>query len=75
MAKLSKEAYNRFCSYLGSGKADDIAKMVESGEMSEEEAEKWSVDVEKSGERARKRRDIEPEEWRDFEDGWRPNNW
>ena len=30
MAKLSKEAYNRFCSYLGSGKADDIAKMVTS---------------------------------------------
>lgn len=23
----------------------------------------------------KKRRDIEPEEWQDFEDGWRPDDW
>ena len=49
--------------------------MVEAGEISADEAEKWSIEVEESNERAKRRRDIEPEEWHDFEDGWRPDDW
>ena len=75
MAKLSLEAYNRFLIYLGAGKADEVARDVETGEMDADEAENWSISIEENYERSRGRRSIEPEEWRDFEDGWRPDNW
>lgn len=75
MPKLSNEAYQRILIYLGEGKANEVAADVESGEMDRKEAEEWSVQIEEMGENSRGRRDIEPEEWRDFEEGWRPDSW
>lgn len=72
MPRLSDDAYQRFESYLGSGKADEVAEQVRNGEMSASEAEEWSVQLEEDSERSRGRSDIDPEDWRDFEDGWRP---
>lgn len=73
MAKISKEVYEKYVIYLGQGKADDIVREVKEGWRTPEEAEEFINDIIESKERSRHRRDIEPEEWRDFEDGWRPD--
>jgi hypothetical protein len=75
MAKLSNEAYQRFLIYLGEDKADEVAEDVESGDMDKGAAEEWSIQIEEMRENSRGRRDIEPEEWQDFEEGWRPDGW
>ncbi len=74
-AELSPEAYERFAIYLREGKARDVAKDVRSGELTDAEADTWSESVKESFERSRHRGDIEPWEWRDFEEGWRPEGW
>jgi hypothetical protein len=73
--ELSPEAYARFSFYLGEGKAGDVANDLRSGEMTAAEAEAWSENVQESYQRSHHRRDIEPEEWQKFEDGWRPEGW
>lgn len=75
MVKLSNEAYQRFLIYLGEEKADEVSEDVESGNMDKGEAEEWSIRIENMRENSRGRRDIEPEEWQDFEEGWRPDGW
>lgn len=73
--KLSDEAYERFDKYLGKRKAEEVRADVESSRMGEKEAEEWSRKLELVYEHSRGRRSIEPEEWQDFEEGWRPDNW
>ena len=73
--ELSPEAYRRFEVYLGAEKADDVAADVRAGEMTAAEADDWSRNVEEMHERSAHRRDIEPHEWRKFEEGWRPDGW
>jgi phytoene/squalene synthetase len=73
--EISPEAYERFSIYLGTGKADDVANDVRSGEITADEAEAWSRSVEEMHEKSRHRPDIEPEDWRKFEEGWRPEGW
>lgn len=75
MSKLSNEAYRKILCYLGEAKADEVAEDVRNGEMTAEEASEWADKIEADYERSRHRRDIEPEEWRDFEEGWRPDGW
>ena len=58
--------------YLGTGKADEVAEAVANGEMTPEAAEAWAISLKEMHEQSRGRRDIEPDEWQDFEDGWRP---
>lgn len=48
----------------GEYQAKRISKLVKSGE--------WSVEDVK---RQLHRPDIDPDDWRDFEDGWRPEGW
>ena len=74
-SELSPEAYKRFSTYLGMDKADEVANDVRSGEVSANEAEAWSRSVEEMHENSRHRPDIEPEDWRAFEEGWRPEGW
>lgn len=73
MAKISQDAYDNFEIYLGTGKADEVAEKVRNGELSPEEAEEWGEKVKETFENSRGRKDIDPENWRDFEDGWRPD--
>lgn len=48
----------------GEEAAQEVLDKVQRGEMSAEQVEK-----------AINRPEIEPEEWRDFEEGWRPDEW
>ena len=50
--------------HWGADEAQEVFEKVQNGEMSVEDVEK-----------AISRPDIEPEDWRDFEDGWRPDGW
>ncbi len=43
---------------------NDVIRMVQDGRMSVDDVRK-----------ALDRPDIEPEDWRDFEEGWRPDGW
>ena len=75
MGKLANGAYKKILRYLGEAKADEVAEYVRNGEMTAEEASEWADQIEADYEHSRHRRDIEPEEWRDFEEGWRPDGW
>ena len=72
---LSNEAYDRIEIYLGKSKAEEVRRNVESGITEVKEAEEFSQKVELIYENSRGRRSIEPEEWQDFEEGWRPDDW
>ncbi len=43
---------------------NDVVDRVQQGQLSVDDVQK-AID----------RPDISPEDWRDFEDGWRPDNW
>ncbi len=74
MPKLPIEIYHNLLIYAGEETANEIFDEVESGKRSVESAREWIEDVIQEQERPRKhKRDIEPWEWRDFEDGWRPD--
>lgn len=73
MSKISQDAYNNFEVYLGTGKAEEIANKVKNGELSSKEAKEWGEKVKDTFESARGRKDIDPENWSRFEDGWRPD--
>lgn len=75
MPSISPLAYQRIATYLGQEKADDVAVDVSSGEMAPEEADSWSIELERINERSRGRADVDPEDWQAFEEGWRPDNW
>ena len=72
MAKISQEAYNNIEFYLGTDKADEVAEQVRTGDLSPEEAEAWGEKLKESFEN-RSNKTIDPENWRAFEDGWRPD--
>lgn len=73
--ELPPDAHRRFEMYLGTGKADDVAADVRAGELTAAEAEEWCRSVEDMHERSHHRRDVEPRDWRAFEEGWRPEGW
>ena len=75
MARLSSSAYDIFKTYLGTGKVDEITEEVRDGHRGKRDTEKWAEEIEEMKKNSRHRREIEPEEWRDFEDGWRPDDW
>lgn len=75
MPEISQKAFDDIETFLGRGKAEEVAEQVKSGDMTPEAAENWGKQLWDQYERSRGRRDIEPEEWRDFEDGWRPEGW
>ena len=61
---LSDELYRKLVAKDGKWGADRAKRLVESGEWKAEHLE-----------RALNRPDIDPEDWRDFEDGWSPEGW
>lgn len=73
--KLSNETWKLLATFLGEQKADGVAKDVAAGEMTLDEALAWGQQIESDVNRSQGRADIEPEQWRDAEDGWdwRPN--
>ena len=73
MSEIPKEAYNNIEIYLGTDKANEVAQKVKSGEMTPQEATEWGEKLKETFESARGRRDIDPENWGKFEDGWRPD--
>ena len=72
MAEISQDAYNNIKIHLGTEKADEVAKQVRTGDLSPEEAEAWGEQLKESFEN-RSNKTIDPDNWRDFEDGWRPD--
>ncbi len=74
MAELSKEDYYYFEIYLGKEKADEVAKQVKNGVLTQKVVKEWVKKLQEMHDDSRGRRDIEPEEWPAFEDGWRPDN-
>lgn len=62
--KMSNELYDKLVAKDGKWGADRAKRLVESGEWKAEQLE-----------RALNRPDIDPDDWRDFEDGWRPEGW
>ncbi len=75
MEEISSATYRTLKIHLGEGRAKEIAEQVHNGELTSEEADEWADRVVDSYERSKRRRDIDPEEWNGFEDGWRPEDW
>ena len=75
MPEISQKAFDDIETFLGKGKAEEVAEQVRSGDMTPEAADNWGRQLWEQYERSRGRRDIEPEEWQDFEEGWRPEGW
>ena len=61
---LPAELFSRLYDIGGGDFATEILDQVQEGSMTVEQVRK-SLD----------RPDIDPEDWRDFEDGWRPDGW
>lgn len=57
---------------MGTGKADEIAEQVRRGEISVQTAINIGDQQEALYNESRGRKDIDPENWNAFEDGWRP---
>lgn len=73
--ELPSEAFERFSTYLGLEKAEEVAQDVRAGHLTVNEAEEWSISVQGVSERSHGRPDIEPKDWQAFEEGWRPDGW
>ncbi len=69
------DSFEKLEALLGSDKAEEVKKEVESGERSMDEVEDWADKLWDNYEKHHNRPDIEPEDWQKFEDGWRPENW
>lgn len=72
MPEISQKAYNDIETFLGKGKADEVAEQVRAGNMTPDAADNWGKQLWEQYEHSRGRRDIDPEEWQKFEEGWRP---
>lgn len=66
---MGRSTANRLRKENGEEKAIEIIKQVKKGKYDISEYDM------KTTEKERLRRDIKPEEWRDFENGWRPDGW
>lgn len=62
--KLPIDDYIWILDHCGEDEANQIFEKVQNDEMTVEHVE-----------RVMKRPEIEPEDWRDFEEGWRPDGW
>ena len=62
--EISLKAYDYIYEHGGEAEAERWFYKVHNGEITTQEVDRM-ID----------RNDIEPEAWRDFEDGWRPDNW
>lgn len=61
---MPDDLYKKIRAKQGKYYADRAKSLVESGD--------WSIEW---LERSMRRPSISPENWRDYEDGWRPNGW
>lgn len=61
---LPIDLFDEIYQLSGEGEANRILDKVQLGKMSVDDVRTYLH-----------RPDIEPEQWRDFEDGWRPENW
>ena len=61
---LPAKHFDWLLTHWGEDAAVEILDKVQTGEMTVEQVE-----------RAINRPDIEPEDWQDFEEGWRPPDW
>jgi hypothetical protein len=73
--KMPQDIHDRLAMFWDPVKADEWAELMENGEITLEEATAQADMWEKHSAEIVGRRDIRPEEWRDFEDGWRPQGW
>ena len=62
--EISPKAYEFIYNRDGVEEANRWFDKVHNGDITREELDRM-ID----------RPDIDPEDWQDFEDGWRPNNW
>lgn len=61
---LPAELYSDLYDLMGADGADEVLDQVQEGRLTVDQVEK-----------ALNRPDIDPEDWEDFENGWRPDNW
>ena len=66
--EISEEAYEFFYDAGGEYLANFWYQKVHNGDITKDELDE-RVRILKN------RPDIDPEDWRDFEDGWRPDGW
>ena len=66
--EISFEAYDYYYNIGGENLANHWYQKVHNGDITKDE-------LDKRVEKYKRRPDIEPEDWRDFEDGWRPEGW
>ena len=62
--EISGEAYDFIFNNAGEEEANRWFNKVHNGEITKEQVDKMI-----------NRPDIDPEDWRDFEEGWRPDDW
>ena len=70
--KLPQEVFDKLFAHAGKIKAEEWEELYEKGEITLEQATAQADMLESYANESHVSREIEPEEWPDAEDGWRP---